>query len=77
MLTKRDLQQALFQLKDELKRELKQELGQDILQFKDEILFEIKGIREELAIVVGYRDRIEDHEERIEKLENVSQHQIN
>ena len=38
--------------------------------FKDDILFEIKAMREELAIVIGYRQRIEDHEERIEVLES-------
>jgi hypothetical protein len=41
----------------------------DIIAFKDEILHEIKGLREDVAIVTGYRDMIEDHDIRIEKLE--------
>lgn len=44
----------------------------DLIQFKDDILFEIKAMREELAVVIGYRQRIEDHEERIEVLEQQS-----
>lgn len=41
----------------------------ELIQFKDDILFEIKALREELSIVIGYRQMIQDHEERIELLE--------
>lgn len=44
----------------------------DLIQFKDDILFEIKAMREELAVVIGYRQMIENHEERIEVLEQQS-----
>lgn len=41
----------------------------DIISFKDEILHEIKGMREEVTLVIGYKDQIEDHETRIETVE--------
>ena len=41
----------------------------DLLDFKDTILHEIKGLREEVTIVIGYKDQIEDHDYRIERLE--------
>lgn len=77
MLTKSDLKQiqnllnrALkgFATKDDLQG-LKKELKNDIVQFKDDILHEIIELREANTITTGYRDLIEDHNERIEKLE--------
>lgn len=44
-------------------------LENTLIEFKDAILGEIKSLREDIAIVTGYRDMIEDHETRIEKLE--------
>jgi len=44
---------------------------EDIIDFKDSILTEIIKLREDVAVVTGYRDLIEDHEKRIEKLETV------
>lgn len=41
----------------------------DIISFKDEIIHEIKGLREEVTIVIGYKDQIEDHETRLETVE--------
>ncbi len=41
----------------------------NLVDFKDTILNEIKGLREDIAIVVGYKDEIEDHDYRIEQLE--------
>lgn len=41
----------------------------DIVSFKDVILKEIKDMREEVTLVIGYKDQIEDHEDRIEKIE--------
>lgn len=44
-------------------------LRDDIATFKDEIIGEIKSLREEVTIVTGYKDQIEHHEARITKLE--------
>lgn len=52
--------------------ELEKRINFSILSFKDEILHEIKGLREEIALVIGYKDQIEDHEVRIEALEKVA-----
>jgi len=41
----------------------------DIISFKDEILKEIKDLRVDVTIVTGYRDMIEDHDQRIEAIE--------
>lgn len=35
----------------------------------DKLMKEIKDMREEFAITTGYKDQIEDHEMRIEKVE--------
>jgi predicted nucleic acid-binding Zn-ribbon protein len=43
-----------------------------IVEFKDIILKEIQAMREELIIISGYKDTLEDHEIRIEKLEKHS-----
>ena len=42
---------------------------EDMIMFKDQILHEIIKLREDITIVIGYRDMIEDHEVRIDKLE--------
>lgn len=59
MLTKSDLEnlKEIFATKE------------DLVNFKDAILHEILAMREQLSIVIGYRDQIEDHEIRIEKIE--------
>lgn len=41
----------------------------DLVDFKDSILNEIIKLREDIEVVIGYRDMIEDHNQRIEKLE--------
>jgi len=41
----------------------------DMIDFKDTILHEIKGLREEVTIVIGYKDQIEDIDYRVERLE--------
>ena len=64
MLSKADIQIIQGFIND-----LKNELKNDIVTFKDQILGEIKSLREEVTIVTSYRDKIEDHEERLEKLE--------
>jgi hypothetical protein len=55
-----------FATKDDLKKYATKD---DILDFKDAILYEIKGLREEVAIVTGYKDQIEDIDYRVERLE--------
>jgi len=47
------------------------ELKEDLVNFKDSILTEIIKLREDVAVVIGYRDLIEDHDKRIEKIETV------
>lgn len=44
-------------------------LNGNIVTFKDEILKEIQDLRADVAITTGYRDMIEDHDQRIEKIE--------
>lgn len=64
-------------LSEEVFREvLKQEIQSSekrfenkVLEFKDAILKEIKDMRDEVAIVGGQRDMLEDHEQRIETIE--------
>jgi hypothetical protein len=74
MLTKKDIQilKEVFVTRVEFKEEianLRAALKNDIITFKDAIVGEIQSMREEIAIVIGYRDKIEDHEDRIERLE--------
>lgn len=63
-----------FATKDDL-NSLEKRLGdrfaskEDIITFKDAILKEIKDMRDEVAIVGGQRDTIEDHDQRIETIE--------
>ncbi|QQG43989.1 MAG: hypothetical protein HYW86_03955 [Candidatus Roizmanbacteria bacterium] len=64
MLTKSDLEQ----IKKIINMEL-EPLKEDIVLFKDEILYEIIDLRDDISVVVGYRDLIEDHEQRITNLE--------
>lgn len=70
MLTKIDINKLreVFITKDEFK-----ELKNDIVTFKDEILHEIIKLRDDITVVIGYRDMIEDHEQRIIKLEKEDQ----
>jgi hypothetical protein len=49
--------------------QLKHELKDDIVKFKDDILHEIVDLRDDFAVLTGYRDMIEDHDQRITKLE--------
>ncbi len=73
MLTKRDIQtlKEIFITQDDF-NEFRGEIKNDILQFKDDILWEIKAMREEMTIMIGYRGTIEDHEQRIKILEEIS-----
>ncbi|MEK7079614.1 MAG: hypothetical protein AAB929_06085 [Patescibacteria group bacterium] len=80
-ITKKDLKNALdpYSTRKELENttielikyigEVKTELKNDILSFKDQILFEINKLRDDITVTTGYRDMIQDHEARIETLE--------
>lgn len=52
-----------------VKEEIVKSVKDDIVSFKDEILKEIQDLRADVAITTGYRDMIEDHDQRIEVLE--------
>jgi len=62
--TKDDLKK--FATKDDLKKYATRD---DLIDFKDEILHELQGIRTDMDILTGYKDEIEDHDVRIERLE--------
>lgn len=66
--TKKELEATTIELVKYI-GEVKTELKNDILDFKDQIMHELNKIRDDITVVVGYRDRIEDHEVRIETLE--------
>lgn len=78
-LTKADIQAIRAGLKpdfDTLEKRLngnitasEKRLNGNIVSFKDEILKEIQDLRADVAITTGYRDMIEDHDQRIEVLE--------
>jgi hypothetical protein len=44
-------------------------LRNDIVQFKDDILHEIVDLRDDITVATGYRDSLENHEQRITTLE--------
>ena len=67
-LTKKDLRLIREIVHKEVHIEIKPFRG-EILQFKDDILTEVRSLREEMSIVVGYRGLIENHEERLEVVE--------
>ncbi len=59
-------------IKDELtatKEDLRRDLNNDILNFKDEIIGEIKTLRLETSATASYRPMLTDHEKRISTLE--------
>lgn len=70
MLTKTDLSklEEKFATKNDLESGVKS-LKDLIVGFKDTILHEIQGLREDVVIVTGYKDQIENQETRIETLE--------
>lgn len=68
MITDKDITKLkkVFATKEDLKQFITRS---DIILFKDQILHEIQKLRDDVAIVIGYRDMIGDHETRIEILE--------
>lgn len=73
MLTKIDLDNLrnIFATKIELERVEKKmdDFLDKLVLFKDQILHEVVAMRDELTVVLGHRDMLEDHEIRISKLE--------
>lgn len=57
-----------FVTKEDLKKTEKK-FTDLLIDFKDAILKEIKNLRDDVALVTGYKDQIEDHDYRIERLE--------
>lgn len=57
---------AVFATKDDLKEFAKKD---DLVNFKDEILKEIRDMRADNILLTGYKDQIEDHDLRIEHIE--------
>jgi hypothetical protein len=77
MITKSDFQELeeILVTKRELK-DSEKSIKDAIIEFKDVILHEIQGLREDVAIVTGYKDQIEDHEFRIEIAEKKLQTRV-
>jgi BMFP domain-containing protein YqiC len=76
LVTKPFLRQELNRVNRELKRglgKLRKELRGDFIEKFDEVMGELKGIREDFDIYSGnygaIREQVEDHEERIVRLE--------
>lgn len=79
-LTRKDFTEILreelknFATKDDL-NSLEKRMGDrfatkdDVITFKDAILKEIKDMRDEVAIVGGQRDMLEDHDQKIGTIE--------
>jgi hypothetical protein len=81
MLTKKDIQdlkevfvtrEEFYDFREEVYERF-DEVKETIIQFKDAILTEIKAMREELIVVTGYRQHLENHEERITLLKSKSE----
>ena len=68
---------CMLSTKDISKLEEKFATKNDIVSFKDAILSEIQKMRDELVLIIGYKDQIEDHDTRIEKLERIVFPQVN
>lgn len=73
LVTKSYLKEELDRFGKRLKKELKQELKGELIEIKTEIIKEIRDMREEFdvhqASHVRIDEELEDHEERIGKLE--------
>ncbi len=75
MITKKDIEELkkTFPTKEEMTEAIQKAVQGGIRDTKpywlDEMMGEIKKMRDEVAIVGGYKDQIEDHEIRIETVE--------
>ncbi len=71
MITKRDIEELkkTFPTKQEMAAAIQKAIKETKPGWLDEMMGEIKTMRDELAIVTGYKDQIEDHEVRIDLVE--------
>lgn len=65
---KKEIRNDMAEFKLEVRTQLKQ-IREDVIVFKDEILGEISKVRDDMTVFSGWRDMMEDHEQRITKLE--------
>jgi uncharacterized protein (UPF0305 family) len=70
MLSIKDLEEIRKLIKEETKYLPTKD---DFYNKMDELMKELKDLREEVTVVTSYKDQIEDHETRIGKLEEVVQ----
>ena len=70
MLSQKDLEEIKKLIKVEIKHLPTKD---DFYNKMDELMKELKSIREEVTIVSSYKEQIENHETRISKLEDVLQ----
>lgn len=70
MSATKSLSEEVFRdvLKEEM-QSLEERFENKVLEFKDAILHEIAKMRDEVTIVGGQRDMLEDHDQRIETIE--------
>lgn len=77
MLTNKDLtkiDQLIRKRTQESEKRVKNAIKEDILQFKDEVLGELQDLRDDVAVVTGYRQMLEDHDQDLEKLKAAHPH---
>lgn len=71
-VTKREHKIDMREMKDEIldtMESFRTEVKNTIYQFKDDILTELRGMRDELVVIGGHRDRIDDLDIRVTKIE--------
>lgn len=73
MLTQKDLDEIEEIVGEKLEEKIKLLPSKDQFFSKmDEVMVELKTIREEQTVTSGCKDQLEDHEVRISKLETVT-----
>jgi len=71
MLTHNDLtkiDQLIQKRTQGSEKRVKKAIKEDVLKFKDEVLGEIQDLRDDVAVVTGYRQMLENHDQDLEKL---------
>lgn len=73
MLTNKDLTKidALIQKRIQ---DSQAQTKEDLVRFKDDILSKIQDLRDDVAVVTGYRQMLEDHDQDLEKLKELHPH---
>lgn len=70
MLTQKDFDEIEKIIDEKLDQKIKFLPTKDDFYTKmDEVMGELQEMREDLTVVSGYKDRLENHEERITRLE--------